>query len=154
MSEPDWRTPEGLAAIKRHLASSIDGWQDPVAYAVGLSPADSSAEWDFPHVNAPGGGHGLPAVVMATVLRHDGSTASLPVSPLEMDRAVEALEPARSCRELDHPNLAAWHQVLAELGANPAREVVAVFVRDLDDPVTSEADAAMRAEFRGHRPQV
>lgn len=154
MSTFDWSTPEGLAAIKGHLASAIDGWEDPVAYAVGLSPASSTPEWEFPHVNAPGGGHGLPAVVMATVLRHDGSTATLPVSPLEMRRAVEALEPARACRELDHPNLAAWHRVLTELDANPAREVVAVFVRDLDDPVTSEADAALRAEIRGHRPDM
>jgi hypothetical protein len=35
MSAPDWSTPEGLAAIKRGLASRIAGWQDPVAYGRG-----------------------------------------------------------------------------------------------------------------------
>ena len=154
MSAPDWSTPEGLAAIKHGLASRITGWQDPVAYAVGLSSASSSPEWDFPHVNAPGGGHGLPAVVLATVLRHDGSTATLELSETHLRRAVEGLEPAEACTALDHPNLRAWRQVLEEFESNPAREAVAVFVADLADPVSSEADASMRAVFEGHGPTV
>ena len=154
MTDLDWSTPQGLAAIRDHLAARIDGWRQPVAYAVALSPASSSPEWEFAHVNAPGGRHGLPAVVLATVLGHDGSTATLPLSRAELAAAVESLAPAEACTTLDHPNLAAWREVLAELVGNPAREAQAVFVADLDDPVDSEADGSMRATFEGHAPQL
>lgn len=152
MSELDWSTPEGLAAIRDHLASRIEGWRPPVAYAVGLSSASSSVEWGFGHVNVPGGRHGLPAVVLATILGHDGSTATLDLTTSQLAAAVESLEPAEACTTLDHPNLAAWREALAEASSNPARSLVAVFVADLDDPVSSEADGAMRATFEGHAP--
>ena len=129
MSDLDWSTVDGLAAIREHLAARIEGWRQPVAYAVGLSPASSSPEWDFAHVNTPGGRHGLAA-------------------------AVESLAPAQACTEVEHPNLAAWRAALADLEGNPAREAVAVFVADLDDPVTSEADGSMRATFEGHAPAL
>jgi hypothetical protein len=67
---------------------------------------------------------------------------------------VESLAPAEACTTVEHPNLAAWRSVLAELDGNPAREAVAVFVADLDDPVTSEADGSMRATFEGHTPEL
>jgi len=152
MSDLDWSTPDGLAAIRAHLAARIEGWRQPVAHAVGLSPASSSPEWVFAHVNTPGGAHGLAAVVLASVLGHDGTTASLPLSRPELAAAVESLAPAQACTDLPHPNLAAWREVLTELEGNPAREAVAVFVADLDDPVTSEADGSMRATFEGHAP--
>jgi len=154
MTDLDWSTPDGLAAIREHLAERIDGWRQPVAHAVGLSPASSSPEWVFAHVNAPGGAHGLPAVVLASVLKHDGSTATLPLSRSALAAAVESLAPAEACTSLDHPNLTAWREVLAELDGNPAREAQAVFVADLDDPVTSEADGSMRATFEGHAPEL
>ena len=75
---PDWSTPDGLADIKDALAAAIPGWQQPVAYAVGLSSASSSAEWEFGHINVPGAEAGLPAVVLASVLGHDGSTTTIP----------------------------------------------------------------------------
>jgi hypothetical protein len=142
--EPDWSTPEGLAAIKEALAATIDGWSPPVAYAVGISPASSSPELEFPHVNAPGGTHGLPAVVLAKLLGHANGTQTYEVSKQQLEAAVETLRPAEACTSLDHPNLAAWRTVLAELEANPARTAYAVFVADLDDPVESEADATLR----------
>lgn len=154
MAELDWSTLDGLAAIREHLASKIEGWRPPVAYAVGLSPASSSPEWEFAHVNEPGGRHGLPAVVMATVLGHDGSTATLDVSVSQLAAAVESLAPAQACTEVDHPNLAAWRSALADLESNPARSVVAVFVADLDDPVTSEADGVLRSLIGGHAPEL
>jgi len=153
MADLDWSTPEGLVAIRDHLADRIDGWRQPVAYAVGLSPASSSPEWVFAHVNVPGGQHGLAAVVLASVLGHDGSTATVPVSKQELQAAVTSLEPAQACTSLDHPNLAAWREVLAELEGNPAREAMAVFVADLEDAVSSEADGSMRATFEGHTPE-
>jgi hypothetical protein len=143
--EPDWSTPEGLAAIKVALAATIDGWQPPVAYAVGISPASSSPELEFPHVNAPGGTHGLPAVILAKLLGHVNGTQTYELTRQQLEAAVETLRPAEACTSLDHPNLAAWRTVLAELDANPARTAFAVFVGDLDDPVGSEADATLRA---------
>jgi hypothetical protein len=142
--EPDWSTPEGLAAIKEALAATIDGWSPPVAYAVGISPASSSPELEFPHVNAPGTTHGLPAVVLAKLLGHASGTQTYELSRQQLEAAVETLRPAEACTTLDHPNLAAWRAVLADLDANPARTAYAVFVADLDDPVESEADATMR----------
>ena len=152
MADLDWSTPDGLAAITDHLAARIEGWRPPVAYAVGLSSASSSAEWDFGHINAPGARHALPAVVLATVLGHDGSTASVELTTSQLAAAVESLEPAQACTTREHPNLAAWRVALAEARSNPARTLVAVFVADLDDPVSSEADGTMRASFEGHAP--
>lgn len=154
MSDLDWSTPEGLAAIGTHLAERIEGWRPPVAHAVGLSPATSSPEWEFRQANAPGGRHQLPAVVLATILGHDGSTATLPLSRGDLEAAVESLAPAEACTELEHPNLAAWREVLHELDGNPAREAVAVFVADLADPVASEADASLRVALDGGTPAL
>jgi hypothetical protein len=111
---------------------------------VGISPASSSPELEFPHVNAPGGTHGLPAVVLAKLLGHASGTQTYELSRQQLEAAVETLRPAEACTTLDHPNLAAWRAVLADLDANPARTAYAVFVADLDDPVESEADATMR----------
>jgi len=145
MSAADWSTPEGLKAITESIAATIPGWQAPALYAVGLSSASSSPEPEFPHVNPPGGSHNLPGVVLAKVVGHDGSTATIELSAPQLEAAVEALAPAEACTTVAHPNLAAWRRVLGELRSNPARTAYAVFVRDVDDPVTSEADAALRA---------
>jgi hypothetical protein len=150
MSDLDWSTPVGLTAIAEHLADRIEGYAPPTAYALGITPASSSAEIEFPHVNAPGGAHGLSAVILATVLRHAGGTRTYDVSLAELDAAIEALGPAEACRELDHPNLDAWRELRAEAASNPARSLVAVFVADLDDPVDSDADATLRATLEGH----
>mgnify|MGYP007004581746 FL=1 len=154
MSDMDWSTPEGLAAIRAHLAERLDGWTPPVAWAVGITPATSDPDVQFPHVNLPGGSHGLAAVVLASVLRHDGATATLDVSVDQLQAAVEGLEPARACTTVEHPNLGAWRGLLTEARDNPARELVAVFVADLDDPVSSDADGETRAGFEGLHPRA
>lgn len=154
MSDMDWSTPEGLAAIRAHLAERLDGWTPPVAWAVGITPATRDPDVQFPHVNLPGGSHGLAAVVLASVLRHDGATATLDVSVDQLQAAVEGLEPARACTTVEHPNLGAWRGLLTEARDNPARELVAVFVADLDDPVSSDADGEMRAGFEGLHPRA
>ena len=140
----DWSTPEGLAAIKQALAATIDGWVPPVAYAVGISSASSSPELEFPHVNAPGGTHGLPAVVLAKLLGHASGSQTYELSRPQLEAAVETLRPAEACTSLDHPNLAAWRTILHELESNPARAAYAVFIGDLDDAVGSEAEATLR----------
>ena len=39
----------------------------------------------------------------------------------------------------------AWRWLLGEIESNPARDLVVVYVDDLDDPVSSEADGELRA---------
>lgn len=150
MAEMDWSTPGGLAAIREHLESQIESYAAPVAWAVGITPASSSAELEFPHINVPGGAHGLAAVVMATILRHSHGTRTYDVALPELEAAIEALGHAEACTELDHPNLAAWRELHSEASSNPAREMCAVFIADLDDPVDSDADATLRAALEGH----
>lgn len=153
MADLDWSTTAGLAAIKEHLAGRIDGWTQPVAWTVGISPASSDPEWELARINEPGGQHGLAAVVLASVLRHDGSTATVDVSIEQLAAAIEGLEPAQACSAVEHPNLVAWRTVLEEARTNPARELVAVFVADLDDPVSSDVDGQMRAVFEDFHPR-
>jgi hypothetical protein len=136
----EWSTLDGLAAIRERLAAQIDGWAFPASYALAV-------DGHFPHVNAPGGVHKLPAAVLGTVLKHDGSTATLEVSRQQLDEAITTLAPAAACTEIDHPNLAAWRAIAARLDANGGGTVSAVFVRSADDPVGSELDAALRAAW-------
>lgn len=150
----DWSTPDGLAAIGDHLAARIPGYARPVAWSLALSPATSDPEWDLPHVNAPGGRHALPAVVLATVTGHDATTATLPVTATQLDAAITSLAPAEACTSLDHPNLAAWRAAARALADNPAREAVLVWVADLDDPVSSDVDGQVRATFEEHHPRT
>ena len=53
-------------------------------------------------------------------------------------------EPTRRQPDVDHPSLGAWRGMLGEREGNPARTAYAVFVGDLEDPVSSEADATLR----------
>lgn len=149
MSTIDWSTPEGLAAITTYLGAQIPGWRAPVAHGIGLSSATSSPAWEFRHLNRPGGRHALPAVVLATVLGHDGSTATLEVSKSDLREAITSLAPAEACTTLHHPNLAAWRVILAEVESNPLRTMCAVFVADPADQVSSEADATVRLALEG-----
>ncbi|WP_220454082.1 pyridoxamine 5'-phosphate oxidase family protein [Nocardioides immobilis] len=136
----EWSTLEGLAAIRERLGAQIDGWEFPASYAVAV-------DGDFPHVNQPGGVHKLPAAVLGTVLKHDGSTATLEVSRQQLDEAITTLAPAAACTDIDHPNLAAWRAIAERLDAHGGGTVTAVFVRSVDDPVGSELDAALRAAW-------
>ncbi|MCA1782492.1 MAG: hypothetical protein ABR500_08285 [Dermatophilaceae bacterium] len=150
MTDLDWSTPDGLAAIAAHLANKIEGYVPPTAYAVGITPASSSAEIEFPHVNPPGGRHGLPAAILATILHHTSGSRTYDLAVPQLKAAVEALSPAEACTELEHPNLAAWRELLAEAASNPARSLLAVFIGDLGDPIDSNADATLRATLEGH----
>lgn len=150
MTDLDWSTREGLAAIRDHLAAKIDGYAPPTAHAVGITPASSSAEIEFPHLNVGTGG--LAAVVLATIVGHTSGSQTYDLSVTELATAIEALEPAEACTSVAHPNLAAWRELHAEVADNPARSLVAVFIADLDDPVGSDADATLRGLLTGHEP--
>lgn len=150
MADMDWSTPEGLEAIREHLAARIDGYAPPEVFAVGITPASSSAEIEFPHLNVDSGG--LPAVVLATIIGHTSGSQTYDLSATELATAIQALEPVEAYTAVDHPNLAAWRELHAEVSANPARSIVAVFIADLDDPVGSDADATLRGLLAGHTP--
>jgi hypothetical protein len=119
----EWSTLDGLAAIRGRLESLIEGWAPPASYAVAI-------DGEFPHVNTPGGTHGLPAVVLATVLKHDGSTATLELTRHQLDEAITALAPAEACTAVDHPNLAAWREVARRHDAAPGARLTAVGMVD------------------------
>ncbi|QSR27469.1 hypothetical protein CFH99_17750 [Nocardioides aromaticivorans] len=132
----EWSTVEGLRTIRDRLAAQIEGWRFPVSFGLALDGEPGL-------VNRPGGVHGLPAVVLATVLKHDGSTATLEVSAEQLDEAITALSPAEACTAVEHPNLADWRALRDRLGTGGGT-VTAVFVRSADDPVTSDVDARLR----------
>ena len=135
----EWSTLEGLGRIRERLAEQIDGWAYPASYALAL-------DGEIGHVNEPGGMHKLPGVVLATVLKHDGSTATLDVTAQQLDEAITTLAPAEACTEVDHPNLADWRVVRDRL-ASSGGTLTAVFVRDAADPVSSATDAGLRARW-------
>ncbi len=140
-----WSTPEQIAAAQETIAASIDGWREPAVWAVGLTSASSSAEVDFPVINV--GEHYLPAVVLAKTLGYANGTSTHPMSVAELTHAVNGLAPAEACTAYQHVNLEAWRVMLAEVQSNPYRSIVAVFIGDLDDPVSSEADGSLRTQL-------
>ena len=140
-----WRTPAELAAARETIAASIEGWEQPAAYAVGLTSATSSAEYEFSVINV--GDHYLPAVVLAKTIGYANGTSTHVLSVAELSHAVDGLAPAEACTTVEHPNLWAWREILAEVDSNPYRGIVAVFIADLDDPVSSEADGSLRTQL-------
>ena len=130
----DWATLDGLTAITRRYAALIDGWRFPVTYAVARDDA-------IDLVNRPGDRHGMPAVMLGYVLKHDGASATIDLTREQLAAAVQLMEPAEACTEVPHPNLVEWRRLLAEPGE---ARFTAVFVRDLDDEPTSTADEELR----------
>ena len=130
MTDERWTTPEDLAAARERMEAAIDGYERPAAFALGLVGEDGAAAGDvFPRVNS--GANYLPAVVLATVCGHVRGTATHVLDAQQMQEAIDLLAPAEACTDLDHPNLAAWRRVRAELADRPGAQVVAVFLGDL-----------------------
>ena len=140
MATEDWSTRAGLREISRARSARIPGWQAPVADAVGY---ESGGGWRFPHLNRPGGTHGLPAVILAEVLGHTSGTQEFPLTPALLAEAIAKLAPAEAATDVDHPNLGAWREVHAV----PAAEIAAVFIGDVGDPPAGPADSALRAQL-------
>ena len=135
VTDERWTTPEDLASARERLEAAINGYERPAAYALGLAGADGAAAEDvFPRVNS--GGNFLPAVVLATVCGHVRGTATYALDEQRLQQAIDLLAPAEACTDLDHPNLAAWRQVRAELADRPGAQVVVVFLGDLEPSPT------------------
>jgi hypothetical protein len=143
MSTEAWRTDDDLHAARQRFAAEIPGYAQPVAY--GVARLDGTT-LTFAHVNRPGGDHLLPAVVLATVCGHAAATATYRLEPAQLATAIELLAPAEAAAHWDHPNLWSW-RALAQTSP-PDSEYVAFFVRDIDDPIVDEWDAAFRARLR------
>ena len=134
----DWSSLDGLGRIRERIAASIEGWSPPVAWTVLGDDAR-------PVLNRPGGRHGLAAVALASVIKHDGSTATVPVSRQQLEWAITLLSPAEQCPGVSHPNMEAWRALL-DAGQS---EFHAVFISSLDDPVSSAYDRSFRESLQG-----
>lgn len=131
MTDPS--APVDLARLREEYAARVPGWRAPVTWALVV-------DGEVAVVNQPGGKHGLSALSLAVPLGHDGSTATLPVTVDQVAEAAALLAPAAVDASMPHPNLVAFRE--AAVGEHALQ---AVFVADLGDPVTSDADAALRA---------
>ena len=130
MTDERWTTTEGIAAARERLERAIDGYERPAAYALGLTvEGDATVGEVFPRVNR--GDNFLPAVVLATVCGHVRGTATYVLDEERLQEAIDLLAPAEACTAYDHPNLAAWRRLRAEVADRPDAQVVAVFLGDL-----------------------
>lgn len=124
-----WETPEKIAAVRERLIADLPGWKLPAAYGLGIY--DVSEELVFGLRNV--GEHPLPALVMATILGHEGGSNSYEVDAATLRQAIRLLQPAEACTAYKHPNLAEWRKVLKLLTGKGQAEAKMVFVADFDD---------------------
>ena len=144
-----WETPEEIVAVRERLEASLPGYVRPAAYAVGLldpDAPDAPATDVFPLVNVDA--NYLPAVILADVCGHASGSRTYALTHAQLSTAIDRLAPAEACTAYDHPNLAAWRAMAAESGQQRLKQLVAVFVGDLSDAVTSDADALLRSQLR------
>lgn len=124
-----WESVEKITAAREHLIAGLPDWKLPAAYGLGIY--DVSGELVFGLKNV--GQHPLPAVVMATILGHEGGSRSYPVSVKTLEQAIRLLRPAEACTAYEHPNLAEWRKILKVLKGGEQAEAKMVFVADFDD---------------------
>jgi hypothetical protein len=91
MAEEDWSSLAGLDEIRRARSQQINGWQPPLAYAVGFREGQ---RWSFPYTNEPGGSHGLPAVILAEILGYSSGTREIRLTDAQLAEAIASLQPA------------------------------------------------------------
>lgn len=141
-----WETPADLTAARERLASAIPGWTPPLAYGVAFVPS-TDAEIGPEHFPVVGGTtQRLAAVALASVLGHSGGTAVYDLTREQLDRAIEALEPAEASAASGHPNLRHWRDVVRPAWqADPQGRVIAVFVgiAGNEDPAVAALRAAV-----------
>ncbi len=147
-------TIEEIQTARQELESVIDGYVEPVAFAVGiatLGPSGAVLDVSYPVVNS--GSHSFPGAALATVLSHSGSTASFRLTPEQLQAAIDLVAPAEAVA-IPHPNLAAWRTLL-EVAAVPAfggkRQLVAAFISDFADGPTNAIDGYLRLHLLSHR---
>lgn len=132
----EWTTDEDLRNAYFGFAAEIDGWAEPELH--GVVKVNASGTRTVATANERN--HKLPGVVLARVLGRSAGTETWELSLPQLAEAVELLKPAEAAVHREHPNLVAWRQLLEE---KPYR-LEAVFIDDLDDDPSSEADALLR----------
>ncbi len=133
LSPADWTSLEGLGRIRELITSRIAGWVAPVAWTVVGNDAD-------PVLNRSGGRHGLASAALASVIGHNGTTATVAISQAQLVAAIALLSQAEACPGIEHPNLIAWRVLLSS--GRPTFH--AVFISDSDSPPTSPHDEHFR----------
>ena len=129
--EDSWPTDEDLRAAHGRFAARIRGYVQPVAYALARRDRGGLTAG---HVNAPGGEHKLPAVVLASVCGYVNRSGVFELSRDQVVEAVELLAPAEAATHWDHPNLWSWRRLLTT--AEPGSSFLAYFVapRSTEEP--------------------
>lgn len=133
-----WATPDDLRQARERFTAGIPGWVQPVVHGL-VTTIDGVTRVQV----VSGLDHRLPAVVLGSVIGRVAGTATHSVTPAQLERAAELLAPAEAALFCPHPNLWTWRRVLAE---KPSL-IQAVFIDDLADEVSSEADALLRASL-------
>lgn len=133
-----WVTPDDLRAARERFAAGIPGWVQPVVHGL-VTTIDGVTRVQV----VSGMDHRLPAVVLGSVIGRVSGTATFAVTPQQLASAVELLAPAEAALHCPHPNLWTWRRVLAE---GPT-SIEAVFIDDLGDPVSSDADRLLRSSL-------
>ena len=113
--EEAWRTDEELVAARQRFAEMVPGYVAPATY--GVLRIDGDGGYEFGHINGPGGGHMLPAAVLASVCGHASGTQTYELTVEEFAGAVERLSPAEAATHVEHPNLWSWRRLLEGVGA-------------------------------------
>lgn len=147
MSRETWETPEKVRAAIDRLTARMPGWAIPAAYGLVLvAEADlGSDRVRFPVVNQPV--HTLPALVLSLLTGRRAETATFELRRSELDAAIALLAPAAFATMFNHPNLAAWRTIAQAWEDDDVAQVHAVFLADLDDPISSPYDAALRHQI-------
>lgn len=150
-----WRTQEELNNARDAIERTLESYQRPAAFGLGLAtvgPSSTTLDTYFPRVNA--GGNFLPAAVLADVTGYRSGTTSIVLDDATLAQAIAMLTPAEACTDVPHPNLWGW-QLLQKLRTAPrpggTRHVVAVFLEDLSDPIVDTSDAFFRLHLLSQR---
>lgn len=132
-----WSTLDQIKAALARYEQRIPGWNRPAAYAVGLANEHGTY---FPTVNigrqlcdaaeSSPEEYNLPAAVLAAMCGYGAGTWTYVLTVEQLRKAVARLAPAEAWTGSDHPNLAAWREILHEVRARPLEDqtIVAVFI--------------------------
>lgn len=123
------RNAQEIAAARRRLVATFDGWEPPYAHGVALIPGGASgpAPAHFARVNREP--ETLHCAALAEVTGHRSGTAAYELTRSDLQCAIAILEPAEAFVEHQHPNLWTWRdRYLPALDGDPGARLVAVFL--------------------------
>lgn len=147
-------TVEEISADLERLEASIEGYQRPAAYALGVATIAESGDVldvSYPQVNV--GQHNYTAVALAAAIGHVGGTATYQITAEQLAAASKTIEPALGV-DIPHPNAAAW-SACAALAGTPAlggrRQLVASYIGSLDDAPIDAIDGYLRLHMLSTR---